>query len=175
MKKIISKSTTPYIQGRKTCHSRLLCISHQPHRTVQQFQKVNPPSYSLVKYLFQINDISSSDFSKYDDPMTVSTNIITECKKLQIPCDFPPLKLKGGCGDQVLIILTQLASKGLRRKNFTYKKPRYEDPSVQYILNDPETKPSPMNKKIKEKTMTRWSMRQKWLMRTIYKTKTILE
>lgn len=62
--------------------------------------------------------------------MTVSTNIINECKKIQINCDFPPLKLKAGCGDQVLIILTQLASKALRKKNFTYKKPKYEDPSA---------------------------------------------
>jgi hypothetical protein len=80
-----------------------------------------------VKFLFQINDINASDFSKYDDPMTVSTNIINECKKLQIPTDFPPLKLKGGCGEQALIILTQLATKALKRKNFAFKKPKYED------------------------------------------------
>ncbi len=48
--------------------------------------------------MFQVNDISSSEFSKYDDPMTVSTNILNECKKLGIPADFPPLKLKAGCG-----------------------------------------------------------------------------
>jgi hypothetical protein len=75
--------------------------------------------------LFQINDISASDFSKYDDPMTVSTNIINECKKLQIPCDFPPLKLKGGCGEQVLIILTQLATKAVKKKGFSFKKPKH--------------------------------------------------
>ncbi len=45
-----------------------------------------------------MNDIQSSDFSKYDDPMTVSTNIINESKKLQIVLDFPPLKLKAGSG-----------------------------------------------------------------------------
>lgn len=62
--------------------------------------------------------------------MTVSTNIINECKKLGISCEFPPLKLKGGCGDQVLIILTSLASKALKRKGFSYKRPKYEDPSA---------------------------------------------
>jgi hypothetical protein len=36
--------------------------------------------------------------------------------------------LKGGFGEQVLIILTQLATKGLKRKNFSFKKPKYEDP-----------------------------------------------
>lgn len=95
---------------------------------------------TLVKYLLQINDISGSDFSKYDDPMTVSTNIINQCKKLQIPCEFPPLKLKGGCGEQVLIILTQLASKGLKRKNFAFKKPKYEDPSGQEEAQPDEEK-----------------------------------
>lgn len=61
--------------------------------------------------------------------MTVATNVIQECKKLGIPCDFPPLKLKSGCGEQVLIVLTQLAAKGLKRRNFAYKKPKYEDPA----------------------------------------------
>jgi len=57
--------------------------------------------------------------------MTVSTNIINECKKLQIPCDFPPLKLKGGCGEQALIILTQLATKAVKKKGFSFKKPKH--------------------------------------------------
>jgi len=77
--------------------------------------------------LFQLNDISSSDFSKYDDPMTVSTTIINECKKIGIQCDFPPLKLKAGCGEQVVSILDQLAWKALKRKNFGFKKPKYEE------------------------------------------------
>ena len=60
--------------------------------------------------------------------MTVSTNIINECKKLQIVCDFPPLKLKSGSGEQVVTILNQLASKALKRKNFNYKTPKFEAP-----------------------------------------------
>lgn len=40
------------------------------------------------------------------------------------------MKLKGGCGDQVLVIMTQLATKALKRKNFSFKKPKYEDPSA---------------------------------------------
>jgi hypothetical protein len=49
---------------------------------------------------------------------------------LQIPCDFPPLKLKGGSGDQALVILTGLSNKALRKKGFSYKRPKYEDPSA---------------------------------------------
>jgi len=59
--------------------------------------------------------------------MTVSTTIINECKKIGIQCEFPPLKLKAGCGEQVVSILDQLASKALKRKNFNFKKPKYEE------------------------------------------------
>ena len=111
--------------------------------------------FSLVKYLFQVNDISASDFSKFDDPMTVSTNIINECKKLQIPCDFPPLKLKGGVGDQVLVILTSLVTKALKRKGFSYKRPKYEDPSAPYYLIDIENKLKLNNRSMEEMIMTR--------------------
>lgn len=57
--------------------------------------------------------------------MTVSTNILNESKKLGIVCDFAPLKLKSGCGQQVVSLLNQLATKGLKRKNFNFKKPKY--------------------------------------------------
>ncbi len=88
--------------------------------------------------------------------MTVSTNIINECKKLQIPCEFPPLKLKGGCGDQVLVILTQLATKALKRKNFAFKKPKYEDPSAPFMNTNEGTKLNPNNRGSQEMEMNRW-------------------
>jgi hypothetical protein len=81
---------------------------------------------NLVKWLFQINDVQGSDFSKYDDPMTVSTNIQTEAKKVGIQCDYPPMKLKSGSGDEVLTLLHQLTAKALKKANFTFKKPKLE-------------------------------------------------
>lgn len=44
-------------------------------------QEINPSEQfnyfkNLVKWLMTLNDVQGSDFSKYDDPMTVSTNII---------------------------------------------------------------------------------------------------
>ena len=64
------------MQRRQASDFSLIFLSDQPNVAVQRFQKVSIVRPSLVKYLFQVNDISSSDFSKYDDPMTVSTNII---------------------------------------------------------------------------------------------------
>lgn len=57
--------------------------------------------------------------------MTVSGNIIKECQKLQIPCDFQPLKLKSGSGEHVLIVMNGLAAKAMKKKNFNFKKPSY--------------------------------------------------
>ena len=88
-----------------------------------------------------MNDIAASDFSNYDDPMTVSTNILNECKKIGIPSEFPPLKLKSGAGEYVLIILTQLASKALKRKNFAFKKPRYEEAAREEEEPEEDRKP----------------------------------
>jgi estrogen-related receptor beta like 1 len=70
-----------------------------------------------------------TDYSQYDEPMTVSSNIIKECQKLQITCDFPPLKLKPGSGEQVLLVLNGLAGKAMKKKNFSFKKPIYEKPN----------------------------------------------
>jgi hypothetical protein len=81
---------------------------------------------NLVKWLLQINDVQGNDFSKYDDPMTVSTNIQTECKKIGIQCDYPPLKLRSGSGEEVLTLLNQLTQKALKKTNFTFKKPELE-------------------------------------------------
>lgn len=81
---------------------------------------------NLVKWLLQLNDVQGNDFSKYDDPMTVSTNIQTECKKLGVTCDYPPMKLKSGSGDEVLTLLHQLTAKAMKKQNFTFKKPKLE-------------------------------------------------
>ena len=75
--------------------------------------------------------------------MTVSTTIINECKKIGIQCEFPPLKLKPGCGEQVVSILDQLASKALKRKNFNFKKPKYEE-----VKDLEEEKPDDTDQKI---------------------------
>lgn len=85
---------------------------------------------NLVKWLLQVNDVQGSDFSKYDDPMTVSTNIVTECKKLGIQCSYPPMKLKSGSGEEVLTLLHDLATKALKKTNFKFKTPKLEAANV---------------------------------------------
>ncbi|CAD8120221.1 unnamed protein product [Paramecium sonneborni] len=83
----------------------------------------------LVKWLFQQNDVQTSDFNKLDDPVTLSQNIINEVKNIGIEVDFPPLKLKQGFGEYVVYVLQQLASRALQKKKFQFKKTRIEQQS----------------------------------------------
>ncbi|CAD8208386.1 unnamed protein product [Paramecium pentaurelia] len=84
---------------------------------------------TLVKWLFQQNDVQTSDFNKLDDPVTLSQNIINELKNIGIEVDFPPLKLKQGFGEYVVYVLLQLATKALQKKKFQYKKAKIEQQS----------------------------------------------
>ncbi|CAD8123761.1 unnamed protein product [Paramecium sonneborni] len=84
---------------------------------------------TLVKWLFQQNDVQTSDFNKLDDPVTLSQNIINELKNIGIEVDFPPLKLKQGFGEYVVYVLLQLATRALQKKKFQYKKAKIEQQS----------------------------------------------
>ena len=79
-----------------------------------------------MKWLLGLCEVKGSDFSQYDDPMTVATNIINECKKIGISCDYPPLKLKSGSGEQVVVLLHQLTGKALKKSGFVFKQPQFE-------------------------------------------------
>ena len=55
-------------------------------------------------------------WSKYDDPMTASQNIILELQKLGIDLDMPPNKLKSGYGEGVCQVLLALCHMSLQNK-----------------------------------------------------------
>ena len=65
-----------------------------------------------------------------------------------------------------MIILTQLASKGLKRKNFAFKKPKYED-TAQYGSFKIGMRQSLTNKEKRAKITKNLLTRQIWQMRTI--------
>eukprot|EP01017_Pseudomicrothorax_dubius_P029003 TRINITY_DN3493_c0_g1_i13.p1 TRINITY_DN3493_c0_g1~~TRINITY_DN3493_c0_g1_i13.p1 ORF type:complete len:397 (+),score=127.10 TRINITY_DN3493_c0_g1_i13:70-1260(+) len=80
----------------------------------------------LVKWLFQMNEAQSSDYGKYDDPITAASNIQMELKKLGIECDFPPVKLKSGAGEEVCTVILNLLNRALKIKRFQFKPPKFE-------------------------------------------------
>ena len=70
---------------------------------------------SIVSWLLFLMNHQVTGWSKYDDPMTASQNIILELQKLGIDLDMPPNKLKAGYGEgvcSVLIALGQMAMQG---------------------------------------------------------------
>ena len=63
---------------------------------------------SIVSWLLFLMNHQVTGWSKYDDPMTASQNIILELQKLGIDLDMPPNKLKSGFGEGVCQVLLAL-------------------------------------------------------------------
>lgn len=55
----------------------------------------------LTKWLIGITGGKTSGWNEYDDPNTVTNNIVVDLKKLGIPVNFAANKLKTGSGDSV--------------------------------------------------------------------------
>jgi estrogen-related receptor beta like 1 len=81
---------------------------------------------TLVKWLFVLNNVQGGDVTKYDDPLTVASNIQLEMKKIGLETDIPPIKLKAGYGDQVCSILLLLINNAMKTKKFSFKSPKFE-------------------------------------------------
>lgn len=76
---------------------------------------------SLVSWLLFLNNHQVTGWSKYDDPMTASQNIIIELQKLGIDLDMPPNKLKSGYGEGVCTVLVALCEMSIQNK-FKFRK-----------------------------------------------------
>lgn len=106
-------------KGFKPISKAFFAVSLNPNEQFSYFK-------TITKWLLALNDIQSGEITRYDDPMTVSSNILVELKKLNIECDFPPIKLKSGSGEQVCSVLIQLVNRALKNKKFTFKMPRFD-------------------------------------------------
>ena len=63
---------------------------------------------------------------QFDDPNAISATIATEIKKLNIPFDFPPGKLKQGHGDAVLYAIQAMVDLVLDTIKFKFQKPAHK-------------------------------------------------
>ncbi|XP_015486427.1 intraflagellar transport protein 57 homolog [Parus major] len=73
-----------------------------------------------------------------DDPNAVISNVLSELRSFGRSVDFPPSKLKTGCGEQVCYVLDCLAEEALKHTGFTWKRPVYptEEPEEEEITED---------------------------------------
>lgn len=58
---------------------------------------------------------------KYDDPVTMANNLLTEMKNIGIECSVPPNQLRAGFGVPICSVLLLLVNKALEKKVFLLK------------------------------------------------------
>lgn len=77
----------------------------------------------LTQWLLEQCGSGSSGWNQYDDPGTVTNNIVIDLKNLGIVLNFPATKLKSGSGDAVVQALYELAQLALQNKRFQFRRP----------------------------------------------------
>jgi len=94
---------------------------------------------NLLSWLLELNGKRFEAPLEDDDPNAVVSSIMSEVKSLGLNTDFPPSRLKAGCGDEVCYILNQLASKALEMRQFSWERPEYteEEANEESIEDDP--------------------------------------
>lgn len=90
--------------------------------------KINPSEQfmyfvTLVSWLLTLCGQSAGGWNQYDDPNTVTNNIVLDLKKLDVMIDYPPSKLKSGSGEAVWQALHGLVQVALRAQKFKFKQP----------------------------------------------------
>ena len=71
-----------------------------------------------------------SSEQKYDDPVTLASNLLTEMKNVGIECGVPPNQLRQGFGTPICIVLLCLVDKVIQKIGFAFKKPRLEEKKI---------------------------------------------
>ena len=78
---------------------------------------------TLVSWLLQLCGQSQGGWNQYDDPNTVTNNIVLDLKKLDVLIDYPPSKLKSGSGEAVCQALHGLVQVALKAQRFKFRQP----------------------------------------------------
>ncbi|XP_021347570.1 intraflagellar transport protein 57 homolog isoform X1 [Mizuhopecten yessoensis] len=93
---------------------------------------------SLSAWLLRKAGKSFEQPQEYDDPNATISSILEEVRKLGHQIDFPPSKLKQGCGEHAIYVLTRLADEALKSTNFSWEKPEYptEETEEETVIED---------------------------------------
>ncbi|KAI8923781.1 intra-flagellar transport protein 57 [Entophlyctis helioformis] len=77
----------------------------------------------LVSWLMKLCNHTFEPPGQFDDPNAVSANIAAELKRIGIPFEYAPVKLKQAYGDAVIYVLQMLVDTALNTARFTFQKP----------------------------------------------------
>ncbi|CAI2371586.1 unnamed protein product [Moneuplotes crassus] len=91
---------------------------------------------SLVSWLLTLCGQTPGGWNQYDDPNTVTNNIVLDLKKLDILIDFPPSKLKTGSGEAVCQALNGLVQVALKAQKFKFRQPVIPDDDEEQVNED---------------------------------------
>ncbi|KAL5019507.1 hypothetical protein ScPMuIL_002399 [Solemya velum] len=75
---------------------------------------------SLAAWLLRIAGCPFEQPQEYDDPNATISSILQEVRKYGHTVDFPPSKLKQGCGEHCIYVLDRLANEALKSTDFQW-------------------------------------------------------
>lgn len=78
---------------------------------------------SLAAWLIRKTGGKFEQPQEFDDPNAAIASILDFVRKIGMTVDFPPNRLKPGCGQHVVMVLDKLADEALRATNFKWQKP----------------------------------------------------
>lgn len=79
---------------------------------------------SLAAWLIRLTGRPFEQPQEYDDPNSTISSILDVVRQLGAQIDFSPNKLKQGCGEQVVFVLSHLVDAALQAVKFSYQKPK---------------------------------------------------
>lgn len=82
---------------------------------------------ALTQWLLELCGSKNSGWNQYDDPGTVTNNIVLDLKKLGLTLNYPATKLKHGFGDACVQTLLDLGELALQAKRFKFRSPVIPD------------------------------------------------
>ncbi|XP_071095047.1 intraflagellar transport protein 57 homolog [Haliotis cracherodii] len=68
---------------------------------------------------------------EYDDPNSTISSILEEVRRFGHTIDFPPSKLKQGCGEHCIFVLDRLADEALKNSHFKWSRPSYPEEEME--------------------------------------------
>ncbi|KAF6024433.1 IFT57 [Bugula neritina] len=82
---------------------------------------------SLCAWLLRLCGKNFDPPQEYDDPNATISSILLELKSLGQNVNFPPSKLKTGCGEQCIDVVNKLCDSVLVNRGFTWARPVYPE------------------------------------------------
>ncbi|KAK2170119.1 hypothetical protein LSH36_4g09041 [Paralvinella palmiformis] len=103
---------------------------------------------SIAAWLLQMCGQHFEQPQEYDDPNATISSILDEIRRFKYSPDFPPNKLKTGCGEHCVWVLNRLADEALKAKSFVWKKVIYpeEEGNQEDIIDETDEKHLELNK-----------------------------